>query len=267
VAEREQVPAPSPPVAAPLAPVEAPAVARAALTTAAVLSLQRTAGNVAATRWLQRVKADGTIDDPAELEKSRPVGGDVDADTRKKAMDELEAAPRSKAILDDIKKLRGDLAFAMKWSNQGTFHSAGSISLDRNKNYANWFAGMAHEIVHLHTFLAGKAADIKTMTREDFVKAKMDDEINAHAASYVALLQSGKETAPAKGYAEFRAYLAKDAAKALTDKDWTEIERLAKAWLETRYKTDASWTTSNTHENYYDYWGKAWDAEHAKKTP
>ena len=147
MAEREQLPAPSPPVAAPLAPIEAPAVARASLTTDAVLSLQRTAGNAAATRWLQRVKADGTIDDAAEMEKSRPVGGDVDADTRKKAMDGLQAAPRSKGILDDIKKLRGDLAFAMKWSNQGTFHSAGSISLDRNTNYADWFAGMAHELV------------------------------------------------------------------------------------------------------------------------
>jgi hypothetical protein len=247
--------------------VQAPASPRLSLTTEAVLSLQRTAGNAAATRWLQRVKADGSIDDPAEMEKSRAVGSDIDADTRSKAMSGLDAAPRSKEILDDIKKLRGDLAFPMKWSNQGTFHSTGSIWLDRNKNYENWFAGMAHEIVHLHTFLAGKAADIKTMTREDFVKAKMEDEINSHAASYVALLQSGKETAPAKGYAEFRTHLKKELPKALDDKDWAAIETLAKKWLEERYKTDASWTTSNTHENYYDYWGKAWDKQHAPKTP
>ncbi len=267
MAEREHVRTQQPEVAAPSQSVAAPALPRLSLTTEAVLSLQRSAGNAAATRWLQRVKADGSIDDPAEMEKTRAVGSDVDADTRKKAMDGLAAAPRSKEILDDIKKLRGDLAFPMKWSNQGTFHGAGTISLDRNTNYEDWFAGMAHEIVHLHTFLAGKAADIKTMTREDFVKAKMEDEINAHAASYVALMQSGKETAPAKGYAEFRTHLKTALPDALKNKDWPAIETSAKKWLEERYKTDASWTTSNTHENYYDYWGKAWDKEHAKKTP
>jgi hypothetical protein len=105
------------------------------------------------------------------------------------------------------------------------------------------------------------------MSRADFVKAKMDDEINAHATSYVALLQQDAKTAPAKGYGDFRAHLEKDHAKTLTDKDWAEVERLAKLWLEDKYKNDASWKTSNTQENYYDYWGKAWDKAHPTTTP
>jgi hypothetical protein len=264
--EREQVTtaAPAPPAVTPAAPVAAPATA---LTAAAVLSLQRTAGNAATTRWLQRVKADGSIDDAAEMDKSRPIDGAVDADTRKKVMDTLEATPRTKTLLDDIKKLRGDLNFDMKWSNRGTYHGSGAVWLDRNMNYETWRAGLAHELVHLHTFLSGAAADITKMSRADFVKAKMDDEINAHATSYVALLQQDKKTAPAMGFAEFRASLEKDHAKTLTDKDWPEVERLAKAWLEDKYKNDANWTTSNTHENYYDYWGKAWDKAHPAATP
>jgi hypothetical protein len=266
MAERDQIKshAPAPSAVAVPEPLGAPAIP---LTAAAVLSLQRTAGNAAATRWLQRVKADGSIDDPAEMAKERPVDGAVDADTRKKVMDTLDSTPRTKTVLDEIKKLRGDLNFSMKWSNQGTYHGTGAIWLDRNKNYEDWRAGLAHELVHLHTFLSGNAADIKSMTRENFVKAKMDDEINAHATSYVALLQQDKKSAPAKGYAEFRAHLEKDHAKTLTDKDWAAAERLARVWLEDKYKNDASWQTSNTNENYYDYWGKAWDKAHPAKTP
>ena len=257
--EREQVETPAPLAVASPQPVEAPMLSP---TTAAVLALQRSAGNVAATRWLQRVKADGSIDDPAEMDRDRPVDGAVDAATRKKVMDTLEAAPRTKTLLDDITKLRGDLNFDMKWSNQGTYHTTGAISLDRNKNYVTWSTSLAHELVHLHTFLSGKAADIKAMSREDFVKAKMEDEINAQATSYVALLQQGKKTSTAKGFGAFRAHLEKDHAKTLTDSDWAEIERLAKVWLEDKYRNDATWQTSNTHENYYDYWGKAWDKAH-----
>jgi hypothetical protein len=257
--EHAQTPESAPPAVTPSESVVGPAVA---LSTDAVLALQRTAGNVAATRWLQRVNADGSITDAAEMAKARPVDGAVDADTRKKVMDSLAATPRTKTLLDDIEKLRKDLNFDMKWSNQGTYHGSGAIWLDRNRNYETWRAGLAHELVHLHTFLSGNAANITTMTREAFVKAKMDDEINAHATSYVYLLQQDKKTAPAKGYAEFRAHLEKDHAKTITDKNWSEVERLAKVWLEDKYKNDASWQTSNTHENYYDYWGKAWDRAH-----
>ncbi len=40
---------------------------------------------------------------------------------------------------------------------------------------------------------------------------------------------------------------------------------MAEAWVEHKYKTE--WTTSNTGENYYDYWGKAWDDAHPAAPP
>src|SRR4051794_38208508 len=174
--EPDRAPAQAPPVQAPAGPVVAPAAPGFGvlpLTATAVLSLQRTAGNVASTRLLQRVDADGTIKDPAELEKVRPVGSAVDAATRKKVMDGLAAAPRAKAVLDDIQKVRGDLSFAMKWSARGDYENGGEIWLDRTTNYAEWSSGMAHEIVHLLATISGKSANTQTQTRADYINTQM----------------------------------------------------------------------------------------------
>jgi hypothetical protein len=228
----------------------------------AVLALQRAAGNRATTRLLQRVSADGTITDPAEMEASRPVGGGVDLESRVRPLEALWGAPRSRAILEDIQRMRGDLNFAMKWSQRGTFHRTGEIWLDRTANEARWMASLAHELIHLQTYLAGRAADIMTMEREAFVTAKMTDEVNAHAAGYVSMLQLGATTATPQGFQAFRLHLAATAPDAIRRGEWDVIEAAARTWLETRYRSDPAWRTSNTRENYYDYWGGAWDRKH-----
>jgi hypothetical protein len=228
-----------------------------------MLALQRAAGNRAATRLLQRVEADGTITDPAEMERSRPVGGAVDVETRVRVIEALLSVPRGRATLDAISRLRGDVLFPVKWSARGGFHRTGEIWLDRTKNESHWLKSMAHEITHLHTFLAGRAANVETMTRAEFVDAKMSDEINAHAGSYVMLLQLGATTAPAQGFADFQRHLGRTAPRAIGAGDWTRVEELAKAWVEDRYRTDRAWRTGNTGENYYDYWGATWDRAHA----
>jgi hypothetical protein len=231
---------------------------------AAVLGLQRDAGNQAVTSLLglQRVGPDGTITDPQEMGRTRPVGGSVDVETRVRVIEALLAAPRSRAILDEIARLRGNLDFPVKWSAQGGYHRTGEIWLDRTKNEAHWLKSMAHEITHLQTFLAGRAANITMMSRGDYVNAKMTDEIEAHAASYVALLQLGALTAPAQGFAEFRRHLARQLPTAVRKGRWSDVEGLAKRWVEQRYRTDPAWRTANTGENYYDYWGAAWDRAH-----
>lgn len=40
--------------------------------------------------------------------------------------------------------------------------------------------------------------------------------------------------------------------------DWDALQEQARSWLEDRYRND--WVTSNTDENYYDYWGGYWDS-------
>jgi hypothetical protein len=230
---------------------------------AAVLGLQRDAGNQAVTSLLglQRVGRDGTITDPQEMGQTRPVVGSVDVETRVRVIEALLAAPRSRAILDEIARCAGTSTFQW-WSAQGGYHRTGEIWLDRTKNGAHWLKSMAHEITHLQTFLAGRAANIATMSRADYVNAKMTDEIEAHAASYVALIQLGALTTPAQGFAEFRRHLARQLPTAVRKGRWSDVEGLAKRWVEQRYRTDPAWRTANTGENYYDYWGAAWDRAH-----
>jgi hypothetical protein len=226
-----------------------------------VLSVQRSAGNRVATVLLQRTpQADGTITDPAELARSRPVGGAVDVETRVRPMEALLATPRTKTVLDAIVRLRGDLNFPIVWSARGSFHRSGAIHLDRSKNETIWMEALAHELVHLCTFLAGRAADVSTMGREEFVAAKMTDEINAHAVAYVAQLQMSRTSSTSAGYNEFFRLLGRRHADLLRRQDWPAIEALAKTFVKGKY--DDEWVGSKTGLNYYDKWRQIWDEAH-----
>jgi len=221
---------------------------------------------------VQRKEGDGADHAHSHGEEAAPEGGGttqaperksgdaVPNDVRTGLIDKLKAIPRSKETLDAIEKA-GKLDFPLKWSDTGTFHSAGSIFLRTTSTEASWIASMAHELVHLQTFVEGKAADAKKQGRDEFVKAKMDDEINAHAATYLTLLQSGG-TAGAAGFSEFKALVEKDHKAQLDAKKWSELDTIAKSYLTKKYKEE--FKTNNTSENYYEYWGKHWDKANGK---
>jgi hypothetical protein len=225
------------------------------------LILQRQVGNaVTAALLLQRQPTDPGAGD---LDTRRPVAGTVPADIRAQVFDPMQRSPRAQTILAEIRRLRGDLNFPVKWSSRGTYHQSGEIWLDRTWTLAQNIVAVQHEITHLHTFLSGGAANVTTMTRETYVNAKMADEINAHAAGYVTHLQLGTTGAEPQGFSAFRTHLTRTAAAVLRDRNYARIEELARTWVEARYRAgDPGWRTSNTDENYYTYWGKAWDAAH-----
>jgi hypothetical protein len=213
---------------------------------------------------------EGPGDGSEDLDTTRPVGGVVPNDVRTKILDELKAAPASKETLDAIDKA-GKGTFPMKWSKKGTYHSKGEVWIDRAKSDDALVSGVAHEIVHLRTFVEGKAADVSKDSREDFVAKKMDDEINAHATSYVTLLQLGKLSNPAAGYDEFVKKLEKDTPDVLTkikdskqrsSVDWGPVKTSAEAFVKAKYETE--WVGSKSGENYYEKWGRVWDEAHAK---
>lgn len=226
-----------------------------------ILALQQTAGNQATTAIVQRqgVAPDGTISDPELLERLRPVGGAVDVETRVRVVEALLSTPRSRRTLDAIERARGDLHFPIKWSARGNFHRRGAIHLDRTGNEADWLRSMAHELVHLQTFLEGRAPDVASTSRDEFVEAKMTDEINAQAAAYLSLLQLGITSSRSRGYNDFRAFLRSRHRALLEAENWDAIERRAKVWLEDKYRNE--FTTGG--KNYYDYWGEVWDNAHA----
>ncbi len=197
------------------------------------------------------------------VDTPRVDGEAVPADIRTKLVTDLNKVARTKDLLAAITLARGNADFPLKWSDSGTFHSEGIVYLDTGSSESGWFADLAHELVHLQTFLEGKAADAEKMGREQFVKAKMDDEINAQVSAYIALLQAAKTTdAGTAGFDEFATLIADKHAALLTAKSWGEIDVIARAWITDKYKS-GGWTTNNTNENYYDYWGNYWDEVNA----
>jgi hypothetical protein len=79
----------------------------------------------------------------------------------------------------------------------------------------------------------------------------------------VAHFQLSTAGAEPQGFTAFRTYLNTTAPAVLRERNYARIEELAKTWVEARYRAgDPGWRTSNTDENYYTYWGNAWDRAH-----
>ena len=204
----------------------------------------------------------------ADINTTRPINADVPADIRSSLMSELKASPTTNNLLERLKEKGAD-NFPLKWSGQGSYYNgaSGGIFLDRSRSESQWFATMAHEMVHMLTDKSGNGAKVMTMTRDAYVNAELDDEINAQATSYVAALESGNSNGGA-GFSEFQTWLSKnkpelmqsmaDPLEEQANKD--SIQEAARGWVKEKFKNE--WKTSNTNENYYDYYGKFWDSCH-----
>lgn len=199
-----------------------------------------------------------------DLDVERPVGGAVPSEVREALYTDLRGSARAAWLLDEIESTRGDLDFSLTWSDKGTFHRGGKVYLRRTSDPTTWFASMAHELVHLLTYVSGDAADVRAMDRDTFVSTKMADEINGQALSYVATLQTGRDKGGAyfsKFYAHLQdqhpEMLVSEADEEADQANWAAIEDIAREWLEDQYKNHL--VTNNTKENYYEYWGNYWD--------
>lgn len=199
-----------------------------------------------------------------DLDTERPVGGAVPAEVREALYTDLRGSARAAWLLDEIESTRGDLDFSLTWSDKGTFHRNGKVYLRRTSDPTTWFASLAHELVHLLTFLSGNAADVRAMGRETFVATKMEDEINGQALSYIATLQTGRTKGGAY-FSKFYAFLQETHPEMLVSEsdaeadkqNWAALEDIAREWLLDQYKNHL--VTNNTKENYYEYWGNYWD--------
>ena len=201
-----------------------------------------------------------------DLDRTRPVGGAIPADIKRRVMDAVRGSPRMQALLQEIAD-NGGADFGMKWSSRGTYHSAGEIWLDRSWSEGAWVTTMCHELSHLLDFRRGRMPNIRTDTRDAFVRVQMEQEIRAHAINYVAQIElEGAGSAPGAqplGFAEFKTHLAAEEQRAHQCFTSSHVQRVAETWLAEQYRTNPAFTTSNTNENYYDYWGRAWDEAHA----
>lgn len=199
-----------------------------------------------------------------DLDTTRPIGALIPDEVRTELMTEVRRSQRMQQVLREIEE-HGGAAFDIKWSGRGGFHSAGTIHIDRRQEMASWIATMMHELNHLNDHRQGlNPSAATTESREEFVNTKMRNEIRSHAISYVGLIEregAGADPAsPPAGFTEFRAYLRQREEAEQVCFTSEAIQAMAEAWVEDKYRT--TWTTSNTGENYYDYWGRAWDEAH-----
>ena len=201
---------------------------------------------------------------PANVATARVEGAVIDAAIRTRLMTELNRSTRMAALLVDINAHGG--TFDIKWSARGNYHRSGHIYLDRNATIQRWIPSMMHELNHLNDGRQGRRPNVNSETRAAFVATKMRNEIHAHAAGYVGLLQQRDATGAAAtlgpaGFDDFVVHLrAKETAEGAS-LGVDAVQTLAEAWLEDKYKNH--WKTSNSGENYYQYWGSYWDEVHA----
>lgn len=180
-------------------------------------------------------------------------------------MADVRQSARMQQVLREI-EAHGGAAFDIKWSARGGFHSAGTIHIDRRQTMSSWIATMMHELNHLNDHRQGLNPSAgTTASRDGFINTKMRNEIRSHAISYVGLIEreaSGAAAAsPPAGFTEFRAHLrTQEIAAGETRFTSAQIQTLAETWVEAKYRNE--WTTSNTGENYYVYWGRIWDEAH-----
>lgn len=201
----------------------------------------------------------------ADLDATRAVGANIPDDVRTALMTQVRSSARMQQVLRDI-EAHGGAAFDIKWSARGGFHSNGVIYIDRREEMSSWISTLMHELNHLNDQRQGLNPNAATAaSREDFINTKMRNEIRSHAISYVGLIEreasGAAAAAPPAGFTEFRAHLrTREAAAGGGHLDAAAIQALAEAWVEAKYRSE--WTTSNTGENYYVYWGRAWDEAH-----
>ena len=212
-----------------------------------------------APRVVQMLPGD-TVPTGAALDTERPIGGTVATDIRQRLITTLRQSARTVSVLDAL-AAGGD--WNLIWSGGGTGQVGNAIQIDRRWTFDMWLTSMTHELTHLLDDRQGREPEAATATdRDAFVATKVQNEANAHAAQYAAhweLIQAG--SAPAyepNGYSPFMTHFATlgQTAGAAT------IEAAARPWLTTQYRSNPMFTTSNTSENYYTYWGRIWDEAH-----
>jgi hypothetical protein len=150
--------------------------------------------------------------------------------------------------------------------------SQNEIIIDTRHGYFSAAIILVHEAMHARYIHEGLAADITVDDRHAYVQKKIDEEIQAMAASIEAtseLREAGVDIAnlrPFLYYAYKQAYgsafrAAKHDYPGMEDEDLRNIGRTAgqKAILEG--VLDGQIVTSINQQTYLEYWGSIWDAK------
>ncbi len=204
--------------------------------------------------------------DPANEVARRP-GDRVPNHIRAELLGQVQQSPSMLEILREI----GTTDIPMFWSDRGSYHRAGDIFLDLDED--DLLGTLMHELEHLRTYETGEGGNVRRMSREDYVASKLAEETRAHAQTYVGLMELGIERdRDTAGFDAFRNYLRRTAPE-LLQRDQNPgvaavqsdlILQHATAWVHANFQNNDAWKTSNTGENYGDYYGSFWDQVHSR---
>ncbi|HCH62029.1 MAG TPA: hypothetical protein DFR83_04435 [Deltaproteobacteria bacterium] len=193
---------------------------------------------------------------------SRRPGAPLTAAEREALFQSLNAVPRTAQILEEIRSVKGGLDFPLKWSGRGTYMMSGEIWLDLRGDATELTVTMAHELVHLLSFFKGFNPNPRELSKDEYVDAMIGDELDSEKASIVTGLQLTDGNGEPRSR-DFKKWLQANhpgllerATRSRESTDWAKVEELARIWSDDQFKN--VFKTSNTGENYYDYYGSHW---------
>ncbi len=204
----------------------------------------------------------GTTATSAEIARRKP-GTALEGAEKEALLGRLRAVPRAAQALAEIKALTGEADIPIRWSGRGTYMTEGEVWVDLRAGDTEALVTMSHELIHLLAWHKGFRPEARKMERGAFVDTMMSDELDSEEASLVAGLQLTKgKGEPRSG--KFREWLNAQhpgvldrAVRSGDPAQWQAIEHLARGWSEDQFRN--VYKTSNTGQNYYQYWGSFWD--------
>jgi hypothetical protein len=255
-----------------------------------LLDMQQAAGNHAVVvqlppvqRHLAETTPEEVGDEPAAA-TAEPAAGTGTTTGKKKVK---KGPSRGKLILAKLATTdtgRWVLGILKKWkvkvhwsyAGMGSYHQGGEIYINKNLSVDAATMVMYHEAQHAQTFKSGKAADIESLTRAAYVKAKIADEAEAvvrQIEGTVPLEHRGASMAGSgltmglidryrKAFYKKRDQLERDHPKMTRAEINKRCRRHTRDSEVTNWFHDGTFVTSTGKISYSDHYGRQWDAVH-----
>jgi hypothetical protein len=183
----------------------------------------------------------------------------------------LNMIPTGKSTLSMIEKYDIDVGFE---SGEGSrfIPSTNQIIIDSNQGELLAALTLVHEVTHARFFHDGSASNVLSVDRKEFVKKKVEEELNAVGSSIEAQMEleaAGVDTSNMNGpleslYRQAYEKVMGSSGAGDTRPDDQALQSLARTAGRMRVfiaLMNGQVVTSNTQQTYPDYWGSEWDKQ------
>jgi hypothetical protein len=159
----------------------------------------------------------------------RQLDAIIDSETNNAIFAYMRSSERGAALLNTINQSGNQLTF--RWGSTDS-HFQGVIHINRSHDIRSIPPIASHEIVHAYAYFNGTAARCDTMQRNDFIRTSVEEEVGAHAMSYLVHWQARSDLPPQALYEEFRGYMRRRHASEWNNRnDWRPVGQRAKNFV------------------------------------